>query len=230
MVPASHLPVPQLVVQVLVDVEHRLGHRHVDPLPATRLLALVQRGEHGRRHLQRGVHVGVARRVVGVHGATGVALRLGQPALGADDGRVRPAVRPRPGGAVPGDRRVDESRVLGQQRVRPESHPLHHAGAVVLDEHVAVPGEVGGELRAARGRQVDADVALAGVLLHEVRRLPVDARRGEAGQVARRWLDLDDVGAEVGEHPRAVRPGQHAREVEDTNVKGQPWHRRYVSR
>ena len=53
---------------------------------------------------------------------------------------------------------------------------------------------------------------------------------GEAGQVTGRRLHLDDVGAEVGEHPRAVRPGEHTREVEDTNaVQGPATDRRYVS-
>ena len=99
-----------------------------------------------------------------------------------------------------------------------EPEPLHHAGAVVLDEHVARAGQADRELHAPRRRQVDADVALAGVLLHEVRRQPVDAGAGVAREVTVGRLELDHVGAEVGQHPRAVRPGEDAREVEDADA------------
>src|SRR5439155_19638895 len=48
------------------------------------------------------------------------------------------------------------------------------------------------------------------------------AARGAAGiahvVAAAGGLDLDGVGAEVGQHHRAVRPGDDAREVEDTDA------------
>ena len=178
--------VVELVVEVLVDVEHRLGHRDVDPAADAGLLATVQRGEDRRRRLERGVHVGVAERVVGVGAAAGVALRLGDPRLGADDRCVGAPIRPRPARPVAGDRCVHEARLAGAQRHMIESEAVHHAGAVVLDDDIAVLGELGGDGRPGGGRQVDADVALAGVLLDEVGGQAVDLRRGEAGQVAGR--------------------------------------------
>ena len=39
------LPVPQVVVDMLVDVEHRLGHRNFHLLAAPGALAVIQRGE-----------------------------------------------------------------------------------------------------------------------------------------------------------------------------------------
>ncbi len=84
-------------------------------------------------------------------------------------------------------------------------------------EHVAVLGEVEQDRRRARLGQVEADVALARVLLHEVGGEPVDARRCESRQITGGRLDLDHVGAEIGEHPGAMRTRQHAREVEDSD-------------
>ena len=140
-----------------------------------RSLALVQRGQHGDRHLHAGVDVGVAQRIVGV----------GRAAASPCDFVIRPRRR-RPGRTPGGrptarsprsrDRDVDQPRVAGPQRRRSEPQALHHAGAVVLDDDVAVVGQLGGQLDAARRGQVDADVALAGVLLDEVRRQPVDPR------------------------------------------------------
>ena len=57
--------VPQRIVEVLVDVEHRLGHRHVDQLPTPGALALEQRGDDRRTRLHARVDVGVAVRVLG---------------------------------------------------------------------------------------------------------------------------------------------------------------------
>ena len=210
--------VPQLAVEVVVDEEHRLGHRDVDDLPGARRVALVEGGEDGDRQLHAGVRVGVAQRVVGVVAAAGVALQLGDPGLGGDDRRVRPPVDPRAGRAVPGDRGVDQAREPRRQLLGAEPEALHHPGAVVLDDDVALGGEREGQLLALRRGQVDADVALAGVLLHEVRRQPVDTRAGVARQVTVRRLELDDLGAEVRQHPRAVRAGEDAREVEDADA------------
>ena len=45
-----------------------------------------------------------------------------------------------------------------------------------------------------------------------------DGARHLPGGVAGRRLDLDDVGAEIGEHHRAERPGHHLRDVEDAEA------------
>ena len=66
--------------------------------------------------------------------------------------------------------------------------------------------------------QVDADVSLAGVLLHEVARQSVATRRGEAGEIASGRFDLDDVCAHVAQHARAVWSRENASEIEDTDA------------
>ena len=46
----------------------------------------------------------------------------------------------------------------------------------------------------------------------------VGERPREARHLAAGRLDLDDVGAEVGEQHRAVRPGERLREVDDPHT------------
>ena len=99
-----------------------------------------------------------------------------------------------------------------------EPHPVHHAGTEVLHHDVALLGQVMQELHGLGPLHVEADVALPAVLLREVRRDRVDARIGEAGEVADGRLDLDHLGAEVGEHAGAVRAREHAGEVEDADA------------
>ena len=145
------LAVPQRVVQVFVDVQHRLGHRHVDPLTLAGALALEQRGHDRRRRLDGGVHVGVAVRVLGVVAGAGVALRGDDPGLGLDDRCVCPTVRPRPG--LRRTPRSTRTRAAGSGRAPSSaSRPrrCHHAGSVVLHEDVGVLGEVEEERRARR--------------------------------------------------------------------------------
>src|SRR6266446_4060761 len=68
-------------------------------------------------------------------------------------------------------------------------------------------------------REIERHAALAHVDAHEVRRLilapGLELDVAAARVVALAPLDLDDVGAEVGEQARAVRAREHAREVED---------------
>jgi hypothetical protein len=51
-------------------------------------LAVEQGGQHCRGCFERGVDVGVAERVVRIVPAASIALRLGDPRLGADDRRL----------------------------------------------------------------------------------------------------------------------------------------------
>ena len=61
-------------------------------------------------------------------------------------------------------------------------------------------------------RKFEADAALAAVEAGEV------AVADLAGDVSARRLDLGDLGAEVGEHHRGVRTGQHVADLEDADA------------
>ncbi len=101
---------PQGVVQVLVDVEHRLGHRDVEPLTTARTLALVQGGDDRGGRLDGRVDVGVTVRILRQRPTPGVALRRDDAGLGFDHRRVRAPPHPRTGLPVSRDRRVDQPR------------------------------------------------------------------------------------------------------------------------
>ena len=200
----------QVPVRVLVDREHRLGHRDVDALPDSRLLAVIERGEDRRQALERGVHVAVREHVVGDRAVARLPLRPRDAGLGLHDRCVRAASRPRALLPVAADRRDDEPGMGGEQLVGVEAHACHHARTEVLEHHIGHPGERAHDRDRFGLREVEADVSLPAVLLREVRRHRVLARPREPRHVTLGRLDLDDVRTHVDEHAPAVRTGEHA--------------------
>ena len=89
-------------------------------------------------------------------------------------------------------------------------------GPEVLDEHVGVVGEAQHQLEAGRVLEVDDDRALVAVgqLPPQPLAVALVAPRHVAQAVAAGALDLDHVGAEVGEVAGAVGPGDDRRQVE----------------
>src|SRR5260221_11181425 len=65
--------------------------------------------------------------------------------------------------------------------------------------------------------EVDADIALAGVLLRVIARHAVGGRKRKARDVRTWRLDLDDLGAEILQGPRAQRTCEHTGKVDDTD-------------
>ena len=106
-----------------------------------------------------------------------------------------------------------------------ESEPLERTGTQVLHEHVAARDQPAQDLGALRGSRVEPDAAFVAINREVVAGLagivPLGIgcagvrRTVETRGVAGRRLDLDDVGPEVAEQHRAVRPRQHRREVRD---------------
>ena len=108
--------------------------------------------------------------------------------------------------------------MLREQAVGVETHPGHDAGAEVLEHDVAEPRERAHDRHCFGLAEVEADVALAAVLLCEVRGHRVDARPREAGEITLGRFDFDDVGAEVDEHPSRMRAREDAGQVEHTHT------------
>ena len=98
-----------------------------------------------------------------------------------------------------------------------EAEPFHGARREVLDQHVGAGDQPAQDFLAAVGLQVEHDAALVAVHHQEGRGLVADLRRhGMPGVVAvRPFLDLDDVGAHVGEHQGAGRTSHHMGEIDD---------------
>jgi hypothetical protein len=113
----------------------------------------------------------------------------------------------RAGAAVARDRAVDQRRVDGLQLGHTQAQAVERAAAVVLGQHVGGFDQTLEHAPPAFGLQVQRDAALVAVHHHEGRRFAVDAGLGIAPRVvaAGHFLDLDDVGAEVGEQGAAAR-------------------------
>ena len=99
-----------------------------------------------------------------------------------------------------------------------EAEALERAGPEVLDEHVGIVDERQQDVAIVVDLEVEDDRALVAVdelppqAFAVARVAPCQAAQG----VAVGALDLDDVGAEVGEVAGAVGAGEHGRQVEDT--------------
>ena len=108
-----------------------------------------------------------------------------------------------------------------RERVPAEPPLLERAGDVVLDQDVRGPGEALEEGLAFGPRQVERDRALAA---------PVDfppelaegLGPGADGVAAPGIFDLEDVGAEVGQHRGQHAAGDEARAVHDAEVGERP--------
>src|SRR5947208_2679884 len=123
--------------------------------------------------------------------------------------------------AVGGDRADDDPLVERPElRVR-EAQALHDAGAEIFPDHVRLTDELVEHLAATLAVEVERERFLVAIDRQEVRRLAVgQERRAHAPHrvAAIRILDLDHLGALVGEQHRAVRSREHTREVEDANA------------
>ena len=110
----------------------------------------------------------------------------------------------------------DQLGILAAQLVGAQPEAGEHARPVVLDHHVAGGREPPHQLDAFRGLEVDHDAALVAVERDEIDAVGTDEMRLHgARQIALRRLQLDDLGAEIAQHLRAIRPRQDLRHVED---------------
>ena len=103
-----------------------------------------------------------------------------------------------------------------------EAHSVHHAWPEILDDDIAHADEFEEQPDTGRVAHIDADVALAGVLLDEVTGKAVDPWTRESGEIAERGFDLDHVGAHVAQHPRCVRAAEHTGQIEHPNSVERP--------
>jgi hypothetical protein len=173
-----------------------------------------QRGHDADGAEERGEVGGDGDRAVGGHGVV--------PPVGCLTGTRAAVARGGVHDALPGPH-AGARVVRGEARQRqvhepgggvPESFPAkaearHHAGPEVLDEHVGARREAVGDVEVAGVGEVEGDAPLA----------PVEERVGGAcRRLAARRVDVDDVGALVGEHDRHQRPRHVVPEVDDPDA------------
>ena len=110
---------------------------------------------------------------------------------------------------------------FAEQRLRRKAQRLELAGAHVLDQHAGVGDEPPQIRLALVGLEVERDGLL--VAVGELPEIGVGlARTGPAhaaGRIATRRLDLDDLGAEIGEVSPGSRAGHHRGELDDADAR-----------
>ena len=187
-----------------VEVGRDVEHRHLDPVAGPGLGALEERRED-RLH---GHHPDLL-----VDGVTGDEARVvagrgdgvGEAAARLEDGVERGLGGERTAGAEPGDEAAHEPRVGGGEHVVGQPERLGDAGAPVGEEHVGVGEELEQRVATRRVLEVEHHRSLRAVAVGEHRAVRRLRPAVPPERVALRGLDLDHVGAEVGEHHPRVR-------------------------
>ena len=203
-----------------VDREQGRGHRDVDELSLPGCLPAVERRQDGDHRLQAGIDVGM-RQAVGARLLQGLAIVpnavLGKAGLGLHGRRICHPAAPGAALAVTGDRCIDQSRIALRQGFVVEAEEAERARAKILDHDISSVAEFQRQIIGAGDVQVDADVAFSGVLLRVVARHAVGRRKRKARHVGAWRFDLDDLGAEILQCPRAQGTREHAGEINHTN-------------
>ncbi len=219
--------VPPHVREVAEPVEHRVEERDLDVRALAGLRAADERGERGDGRVRAGAEV------AGGEADAGRLLRRPgdrhESGLALHDEVVGVSLRVRAFRAVAADLDVDDvgAQAADGRLVEPDAG--RPPGREVLEEDVGAADEgfqVGAALRVA---DVELDALLAAVDPDEAAREAGGDRVPPARDVAAaRLLDLHDVGAEVGEEPRAERPREPDLARDDANAPEQ--HARSVVR
>ena len=173
-----------------------------------------------------GLRGGYGGELVGQHRAdqaraavVGAGLHRGEAREGLDDGIVGGLVGVGALLAEAVDGHVDDVGRDFADGGLVEAEPLDHAGAEVLHEHVGAGGEPPDDVGALRSLEVDGERALVAVEVEERGGEAVAAVAVGARVVARaRLLDLDDVGALVGQDHGGPGARQHRGEVDDADA------------
>lgn len=158
-----------------------------------------------------------------VHEVRGTAQCLNDVVVGRQS-RVSPAFAE----AVQSDE--DQARVAGTQDLRRQSQLGEFLRPHVVDEHIGRVGQREQGFARSGLLEVQHDAALVAVDPEKQRRHAVFmGRSGIARAVALGGLDLDDVGAIVGQRLRRVRAEHDRREIDHAHAaQGGIWRRRWV--
>jgi hypothetical protein len=204
--------------------QRAIGHRDVDELALAAALTLTQGGEdpeggHERAAAEVGDLAGGRHR-----GATGLAGEAEQAGEAQVVHVVARTIAPRPGLPVARDRAVHDLRVRRAHRVVADAEPVEHARAEGLQHDVVLAHEAEQHVASLRLLEIEPDRALVAVQREKERGL-----RALVGALVKGWrppdvvaaagvLDLEHVGAVVGEQQRAEAPGQQAAEIENADA------------
>ncbi len=228
---SGRLPGGQVARRLVGQHGHaHVEQSHVDVLPfagaVAGVVARVQRGQDGVAGVQAGEHVhhghaDLQRPATGL--PVGMAGDAHQAAHGLHHQVIAGAFGIRPVLAEAGDGAVDQARVQRFQAGVVQPILRQTADLEILDHHVGLGGHAAQQRLALGVGHVHGDAALVAVAGGEVAGLArvaasVVLQEGRA-PVARvvtglGALDLDHVGAQIGQHLGAPGTGKHARKIQ----------------
>ncbi len=167
----------------------------------------------------RSVHAGgeVDHRYADTHRrALRLAIDAHQPSHALDDRVVAGIAAERTVGAEAGDAAMDEAWEAGlEHRLVPHVPFLQRAGLEVFNQNVGGLEQAEKNLAPLRLGEIEHDAALVAIDADEIGGgITLEGWPPAARLIALRRLDLDDFGTVVAEHLRAVRPAEHAREID----------------
>ena len=190
--------------------------RHVEILALAGDGPLVQRHQDADRGIEAGAHVD-DRRAQPQRAGGGVAVHAHETGHRLQNRVVAWQSAQRTVAAEAGNAAMDQAgKALRQHLVIAEAPAFHVAGLEVLDQDVGVGQHLQDDRLAFRLAQIDRHRAFVAIDADEVAGVAfVERRAPVAHLVALRRLDLDHVGAVIGQDHRAVRPAKHAGQVDD---------------
>ncbi len=199
------------------DREDRVLIREVEGASLAATVAVEDPGDHAEGEVETTDEV-TERAAAARRWAVGEAGDRHETARGLGDDVVGDLPRARARRAEARERGDHEARVAGAQHVGPQPFGRHPPGAEVFDHGVGAIDETQEDLASLRRADIERDRALAAVGILEGER-GLAFLRGTIAEVVAgaRALDLDDVGAEVGENRGRKRPGDYPAEIEDAN-------------
>src|SRR4030095_16043534 len=118
----------------------------------------------------------------------------------------------------PGHRDEDDAGVQRAKLLVREPHGRHHAGPEVLQHDVGLCHEGREDFLALGAAQVQADALLAAAVDGEIDALSADHGGMPPCFLAAEWLDLDDLGPEVGQEHAAAGPRLEPRPLENADA------------
>ena len=192
-------------------------------------MGLIPAGVQSRGHCGEGVD-----RRAHVDGDNGDAVRNAvlapvfghQPGIGLEHRVHRRPFRQRSFQSEAGHRHIQDARLLRRHRPVAEAEPVDHAGAEALEEHVRALDHFPQDGAAGIVLQVERDRAFAQVRRDRIGGvIAVDRAERPRPVAGVGRFHLDDVGAVLGEHHRAIRPGHALAEIDHF----QPFERRRVA-
>ena len=198
-----------------LEIEHkdlRFEQRGVHPLPLARIFALDQRHNDPLRQQQPGAEV-VDRDADPHRPLARHSSDRHQPAHPLGDLVNARPLGVGPGLAKPGNAAVDDARVDLFDALVIDAEPVFDGRAEILDDDICGLSQLKEDREPVLGLQVERQAALVAMEILEIE--PVAARPGHIAAVVAAPLDLDDIGAPIGELAHRGRPGAGMGQVEN---------------